>query len=590
MSGAIQERHRLLERQLRKARGGNGEIDLDRLLELVSGAYSEQDESRRLNDHAVRLMSEELYALNAKIRAEATAEAKATEGRLFALLESIGDGVVVLDADANVIAFNAVAEAMFGRRQDTVIGQPFATLGLTHDPDAGRFLLEGLPESSAEIEGRRSDGEPFTAEVTAAFMAIDRQLRAVTLWRDITARKAAEDALRRARDEAHEANHAKSAFLATMSHEIRTPLNGVLGTAGALAQTELTASQREMVGVMLDSGDLLTTILSDILDLAKIEAGRLELERAAFRPDDVLKRGVNLFQSSAAAKGLEMRTIFGEGLDVRAMGDAVRLRQVVQNLLSNAIKFTATGGVDLVARLEGEAADGGRRLMVEVLDTGCGVPEKVAVQLFTRFTQADSSTTRQFGGTGLGLALCRELVGAMGGDIGLRPRPGGGSCFWFTIPLEAAGRGRTSARPDWAVATAGASTEAMRILAVDDNATNRFVLKTILEAAGHAVQLAENGAQAVQAASEADFDVILMDVHMPVLDGLAATHAIRALGGRRARTPIVAVTAEALPDQIQRAMAAGMDSHVTKPINPARLLAVVAAVLDVADSERRKSG
>ena len=590
MSGAIQERHRLLERQLRKARGGNGEIDLDRLLELVSGAYSEQDESRRLNDHAVRLMSEELYALNAKIRAEATAEAKATEGRLFALLESIGDGVVVLDADANVIAFNAVAEAMFGRRQDTVIGQPFATLGLTHDPDAGRFLLEGLPESSAEIEGRRSDGEPFTAEVTAAFMAIDRQLRAVTLWRDITARKAAEDALRRARDEAHEANHAKSAFLAAMSHEIRTPLNGVLGTAGALAQTELTASQREMVGVMLDSGDLLTTILSDILDLAKIEAGRLELERAAFRPDDVLKMVVNLFQSSAAAKGLEMRTIFGEGLDVRAMGDAVRLRQVVQNLLSNAIKFTATGGVDLVARLEGEAADGGRRLMVEVLDTGCGVPEKVAVQLFTRFTQADSSTTRQFGGTGLGLALCRELVGAMGGDIGLRPRPGGGSCFWFTIPLEAAGRGRTSARPDWAVATAGASTEAMRILAVDDNATNRFVLKTILEAAGHAVQLAENGAQAVQAATEADFDVILMDVHMPVLDGLAATYAIRALGGRRARTPIVAVTAEALPDQIQRAMAAGMDSHVTKPINPARLLAVVASVLGVADSERRKSG
>ena len=385
-------------------------------------------------------------------------------------------------------------------------------------------------------------------------------------------RRAAEDALRAARDAAQAASQAKSAFLAAMSHEIRTPLNGVLGTAGALAQTGLSSEQAQMVRVMLESGDLLTTILSDILDLAKIEAGRLQLESAPFEPRTVISSVLELYKSTAAAKGLWLSAELGAGLDQWVVGDAGRLRQVAQNLLSNALKFTAEGSVILRARAEPGRT--GPRLLVEVVDTGCGVPPEAQSRLFTRFSQADSSTTRRFGGTGLGLALCRELVGAMGGDIGMRSSDSGGSCFWFTLPLQL--DGTVADTPDPQAAEPGRLVGGMRVLGVDDNATNRFVLRAVLEAAGCTVELAENGEEAVRAAVATDFDAILMDVHMPVMDGLDATRAIRALGGRHAATPIIAVTAEALPEQVERAGAAGMNRHVTKPIRPDRLLEALA--------------
>ena len=506
------ERHRLLERQLRKARNAAGQIDVGLLLDMVSAAYSEQDESRSLHDHAMRLMSAELSQLNAAVRSEASAEARATEERLYALLEAIGDGVIVLDGHSNVIAFNSAAEAMFDRRRADVVGLPFVELGLTSHGDIAHFIVEKMQESSTEVECQRPSGEAFTAEMTVALMTVDRQDRAVTLWRDITARKQSEGALRQARDEAYAANQAKSDFLATMSHEIRTPLNGILGTAGALATTGLNPDQSQMVRVMLESGDLLTAILSDILDLAKIEAGRLELESAPFEPHAVLGSVIELYRSSAETKGLQLVAQLGEGMRMTALGDVARIRQVLQNLLSNAVKFTAEGSVELRAWLEGEDGEGAaHQLNVEILDTGCGVPPEAQARLFTRFSQADSSTTRRFGGTGLGLALCRELVGAMGGDIGMLER--------------------------------------------------------------------EGGEEAVRAAAAADYDVVLMDIHMPVLDGLAATRQIRALGGRRASTPIIAVTAEALPEQIERARRAGIDNHVTKPIRPDRLLEALTETL-----------
>ena len=582
MSQAAGERHRLLERQLRKARDASGVLDLGRLLDLVGDAYTEQDESRRLNDHAARLMSSELNELYAKVRADAALEAHHTEERLYALLESIGDGALVLDGQGKIIAFNAAAETMFGRARAEVIGQAFIDLHLVGCGDVARFVASGVSESGAEVQGRRANGEAFTAEMTQAHMSIDSQTRRVTLWRDITARKAAEEALRTARDEAHAASQAKSDFLATMSHEIRTPLNGVLGTAGALAQTKLTPEQAQMVKVMLDSGELLTTILSDILDLAKIEAGRLELESTAFEPSVLLSSVIDLFQSTALTKGVALEADLGEGLDRAAMGDAGRLRQVVQNLLSNALKFTAEGAVTLRAQLEAGSASAQPRLVVEVLDTGLGVPLEAQSRLFTRFSQADSSTTRRFGGTGLGLALCRELIGAMGGDIGMRSRDGGGSCFWFTVPLQFDDVATGVADEDFHHAPR--TVAGMRVLGVDDNATNRFVLRAVLEAAGCVVQLAENGEEAVRAAIATNFDAILMDIHMPVLDGLGATRAIRALGGRHARTPIIAVTAEALPEQIERARAAGMDHHVTKPIRPDRLLEVLSDAVRVSSA------
>jgi PAS domain S-box-containing protein len=579
MSGASPERHRLLERQIRKARDAGGALDVDRLLDLVGAAYAEQDESRRLNDHAARLMSAELNALYAKVRADAATEARATEERLYGLLETIGDGVIVLDGAGSVLAFNEAAEAMFGRPRAAVIGQSFADLDMVLTDDAAGFVLAGAGDSGLEVQGRRCDGEVFTAEIAQARMSVDGACRVVTLWRDVTARKSAEEALLRARDEAHAASQAKSDFLAAMSHEIRTPLNGVLGVASALARTRLDANQTQMVDIMLESGELLTTILSDILDLSKIEAGRLELENAAFEPRRLLVNAAELFESTAAAKGLSLDLDLGAGLDIAALGDVGRLRQVVQNLLSNAIKFTAAGGVMLKARLAPAGPAAQACLTVEVLDSGCGVPEETRARLFTRFTQADSSTTRRFGGTGLGLALCRELVGAMGGDIGMRPRDEGGSCFWLTVPLQRAQCGKAGLGVAPASREGPAPVGALRILAVDDNATNRFVLKAILEAAGCVVALAEDGEAGVRAAALDAFDAILMDIHMPVLDGLGATHAIRAARGCNLHTPIIAVTAEALPEQVERARAAGMDWHVTKPIQPDRLFEVLSEAI-----------
>jgi signal transduction histidine kinase/FixJ family two-component response regulator len=367
------------------------------------------------------------------------------------------------------------------------------------------------------------------------------------------------------------ASQAKSTFLATISHEIRTPLNGVLGMAQAIEMGELTPVQRERVAVVRRSGEALLSLLNDVLDLSKIEAGKLTLETLRFDPAAVVDAVVAQNQALAASRNLELR---GEtsALDSLYDGDPNRLRQIIQNLVSNAIKFTESGSVTIIASGDDDG------LTIQVRDTGMGIPANKLGELFQKFRQVDESTTRRFGGTGLGLSICRELAQAMGGRIGVESTEGVGSTFTFFAPLR---------RSAPVVAEAVAATEdggppefELRVLAAEDNAINQLVLKTLLGAAGIEPTIVDNGALAVAAWRAAEWDVILMDVQMPVMDGLAAVEQIRReeLAGARARTTIVALTANAMEHQVRAYLDVGMDDYLAKPISVEKLFALLTSV------------
>ncbi len=398
-----------------------------------------------------------------------------------------------------------------------------------------------------------------------------------------------------ARDAAEAANRMKSRFLANMSHEIRTPLNGVLAMTQVIALGELDPTQRARLEVVHDSGQALLAILNDVLDVSKIEAGRLELEIADIDAAAIVRGACEAFSALVADKGLTLSVEIAPECEGLRRGDGVRLRQIAVNLVSNAVKFTAVGGVRV--RLRGTGEDGREGLELEVRDTGVGIASDLMPDLFDVFTQGDSSTTRRFGGTGLGLAICRELVALMGGAIEVDSRPGQGARFRIRAPLPAvAAAAKATSRsggapvPPSAAPAPAASIPArregvLRVLAAEDNATNRLVLSTIMQVFDVELHLVDDGAQAVEAWRTGDFDVILMDIQMPVLDGVAATRAIRdaeAAEGR-ARTPIIALSANAMTHQVRDYLAAGMDAHVPKPIEIARLQAVMDEALSSLD-------
>ena len=377
------------------------------------------------------------------------------------------------------------------------------------------------------------------------------------------------DKLEKARQRAAEgeraaeaANEAKSQFLATMSHEIRTPLNGVLGMAQAMAGDQLSERQRERLDIVRQSGESLLAILNDILDLSKIEAGKLELEAVEFSLSEVARGAHAAFTGLANKKGLSF-CLEMEGDCGTYRGDPVRLRQIMYNLISNALKFTDVGEVRVVLSWRQDV------LSLIVSDTGVGIAPEAMGRLFNNFAQADASTTRRFGGTGLGLAICRHLAEAMNGSISVESQRGQGSRFVVSLPLE-----QISAEPAEVVRTtapadpSGAFERPVRVLAAEDNSVNQLVLKTLLHQAGIQPVMVDNGAAAVEAWEREEWDVILMDVQMPHMDGPTATRRIRELerqrGGRR--TPILALTANAMSDQVAQYLAAGMDGHVAKPI------------------------
>jgi CheY-like chemotaxis protein len=398
--------------------------------------------------------------------------------------------------------------------------------------------------------------------------------------------EAAMAALATARDAAEAANRAKSEFLANMSHEIRTPLNGVMGVASALGRSSLDGRQREMVRLIETSADTLQVLLADVLDLARVEAGRLEVNPEPFDLREAAQNVADLFRPKAEEKGLELQVGVAQGVSRRFVGDAVRLKQILGNLLSNAVKFTERGRVSLAIEA-GPAAAGRQALTFAVEDTGIGFDAETARRLFARFAQADGSITRRFGGTGLGLSISSALAELMGGEIGATSTAGAGSRFTLTLdlPLAAGAEDDSDGVADGAgEAVAAAAEDAGRplsILVAEDHEVNRRVVQLIFDGLDVDLTMAVDGAEAVERFAAGAFDLVLMDMQMPVMDGLEAMAAIR----RRettmaaARTPIIMLTANALPEHEAAGRAAGADAFLTKPIVAADLLAAVQAAL-----------
>jgi signal transduction histidine kinase/ActR/RegA family two-component response regulator len=385
-------------------------------------------------------------------------------------------------------------------------------------------------------------------------------------------------ALRQARAQAEAATRAKSAFLAAMSHEIRTPLNAVIGMTTILDGTALSAGQAETVETIRSSGELLLALLNDILDLSKIEAGKLDLEHAPFAPARCIAQSVELVAAQAKAKGLAIETRINPNVPAIVNGDATRLRQILLNLLSNALKFTAHGSITVNLSAT-PVTGGGLTLHFEVQDTGIGIAPENLSRLFQDYNQAEASTTRRFGGTGLGLAICRRLTEAHGGRIWVESEADRGSCFHFTLgvtPATATPEALVPAPADLPLNATFAAAHAARILVVEDNIVNQKVVRISLQRLGYEPVIVGDGLQALATLRDQEFDVVLMDIDLPGLDGPATTRRLRAELPPERQPFVVALTAHTLAETREEFFAAGMDACLAKPLRPAELSAVLA--------------
>lgn len=525
---------------------------------------------------------------NAYLRhALGTAAAAGFEGALALAIASAPTGVVITDPnlpDCPIVFTNPAFMKITGYAAEEILGRNCRFLqGPGTDTAATHLLRRAIAEArpiTVELINYRRDRKRFINELRCSpvFDPSGKLVAFVGIQHDVTARVRAEREAQKARAAAERANREKSDFLAFMSHEIRTPLHGVMGTLSLLLDTGLDAEQRAYAETSRRCGQSLLGTVNELLDLSRIEAGKLKIGAEAFNLGDPVKEVLDLVAPAAAEKGLTLSASLDHHLPARIIGDAQRLHQVLLNLADNAVKFTTRGSVEIrMAALP----DG--RLGVAVTDTGIGIPPKLRARLFSRFVQAEGPPLRQSGGSGLGLAICKRLVSLMGGQIAVDSTPGKGSTFFFDLPLvpvQASGAPPSRLTPAADAILPAVPLANGRILLAEDGKVNQLVAAAILRKAGYTVDLARDGGEAVAAAESSEYDLVLMDVRLPVMDGLAATRAIRHLPGMHGRVPIIAMTASAMPGDAEACIEAGMDGYLAKPLDRAQMLAAVEDALN----------
>lgn len=477
--------------------------------------------------------------------------------------------VAITDRAGRILYCNDKFEAVSGYARDELIGQ---THRVVNSGAHGRDYFQGLYRTIARgevwrgtIQNRKKTGEPYWVDTTIVpNLGPDGRPETYTAIRfEVSDHVRALKALEAAQAEARQAAEVRDRFFANISHEVRTPLNAVLGLASALAHTTLTPRQAEMLNLITGAGDALRRVLDDMLDLSKMQAGQFSLSPAPFDLRADIAAVVEMRRAAAEAKGLALDIAFAPAAQGQVIGDGVRITQIVSNLVSNAVKFTAQGRVSV--RVDMRADDDGERLVIEVEDTGIGFDAEAAQRLFRPFIQADDAISRQFGGTGLGLSICKSLAELMEGAITADSAPGAGSLFRVVLPIQRSDPTKSAASADEALAEDGPR---LRILAVEDNPANQMVVRCLLEPLGFEIVTADDGREGVERFQEERFDMVLMDMQMPVMDGLDAMRLIRAEEARLGapRTPIVMLTANTTQAHHLKAVQAGADHLVAKPV------------------------
>ena len=556
--------------------------------------------------------------LRAEVATHALAELKLRESEAMVrrIIETSPDCIaIVRTSDEACIDVNEGFVKHLGFTRAEALGRSVRELGLFASNAESREFMRRLRADavvrSMELNLRRKDGGVVPHLISAVLTEFGSDECVISITRDITEIKHAEGELIAAREGAMAASRAKSEFLSSMSHEIRRPMNAILGMAELLAETTLEDAQRKYLDVMLNNGNALLSLIDDILDLAKVESGRLNLEYAGFALDQLMDKVAETFMVRARAKGLELAVQIAPGVPTNLIGDALRLRQVLVNLIGNSIKFTDRGSITITVAHAG--ADGApAHLHFAITDTGIGIAAEKIPLLFSNFTQADSSMARRFGGSGLGLAIVERLIAVMGGRVWVESTPDRGSTFHFTArfdcddaasasadlpaalthlpgcdePVRAIALGAAPSAPDLSAKASPALTPAtptfvpaddhppLRILLVDDSADNRLLIKAYLKKLPYTIDEAQNGEIAIAKFANTTYSVVLMDLQMPVVDGMEATRRMRELENDRGvrRTPIIALTASALDEDVRRCLASGFDAHVPKPVKKAVLL------------------
>lgn len=539
---------------------------------------------RKREEELIRQVDERTSQLQQQIAQRK--EIEQVLARAAAIVESSSDAIWSTDLQGTTITWNSGAERLFGYSAQEMVGHPiFPIVPADRNHEIVRYVerLRG-GESLTNIETLRQAKSGELLEVSLSLAPILKDGRVIgisAIARDISGRKRAERAMKQAKEAAEAATKAKSEFLANMSHEIRTPLNGVIGMLELALHAELAPEQGELLQTAQDSANTLLVIINDILDFSKIEAGKMELDLLEFDLGEAVTEAVRALALRAQEKRLELQCHIAPDVPRSLLGDSARLKQVLLNLVGNAIKFTERGAVTL--RVEPERLNGEElELKFSIADTGIGIPAEKQKAIFDPFSQGDASITRKYGGTGLGLAICLRLVTLMGGRIWLESEVGRGSIFYFTATFRLAEANLNRSQRPQAMNGLEHQDRArkLNVLLAEDNVVNQKLVVRFLERAGHRAVVAVNGLEALEKLAEENFDVVLMDVQMPEMDGIAATTAIRALEKTtKAHIPVIAMTAHALKGDRERCLAAGMDEYLAKPLTQRDLLETIHRVL-----------